>query len=111
MFISYRVYSSLVLFVEESKEKSMDRSHRGDTRKRPREEERRGGRTAWRDFSKAPDPDEPEKMDEEAVQGLMAKNYSGGEDDAVVTLDACEWSKITSFLPGVLSCFYCCLSE
>ena len=75
---------------DESKEKSSDRSHRSDSRKRPREEESRGGRTAWRDFSKAPDPDEPEKVDEEAVQGLMASSYSGGEDDTVITLDACE---------------------
>ena len=43
-----------------------------------------------KDFTKAPDPDEPEKLDEEAVGNLMAACYSMGEDDTVITLDPCE---------------------
>ena len=75
---------------DESKDKQPDRSHRMDAWKRPREEDRRRGREPRKDFTKAPDPDEPEKLDEEAVGNLMAACYSMGEDDTVITLDPCE---------------------
>ncbi len=90
------VFSQLLLPTDDVKDKSSDRLHATDSRKRPREDDRRRSREPRKDFTKAPDPDEPEKMDKEAVQGLMTNCFSGGEDDNVVVLDACK------------SCCYCC---
>ena len=81
----------LWVLTDESKEKhSSKNTHSSEqsSLKRPRQEERS---SSWRgDPTSAPDPEEPEKIDDNVIKSLKEEGFAGAEDDNTVTLDHCK---------------------
>lgn len=83
---------NIILLSSDDKEKSSEDNSHGPVSgsaptKRPREE----SRAAKIDPTKAPDPEEAEKFDEEEFQSEACSGFTLPEDKGVVTLDPCEW--------------------